>query len=76
VFVRASDNELWHRWQTDPGQWSPWASLGGVSLTLNPTVARNADGRLEVFVRASDNELWHRWQTDPGHGRRGRTWAV
>jgi hypothetical protein len=65
LFLAASDSELWHRWQTDPGQWSPWANLGGIIVTSDPTVGHNADGRLELFVRASDNELWHRWQLAP-----------
>jgi hypothetical protein len=62
VFVRGTDNALWHIWQTTPnGTWSGWASLGGV-LTSDPIVASNADGRLEVFVRGTDNALWHIWE--------------
>jgi hypothetical protein len=33
-----------------------------------PTVARNADGTLEVFARASDNNLWHVKQVSPNTG--------
>ena len=62
MFVRGTDNALWHMWQTAPNNgWSGWASLGGV-LTSNIGVGRNADGRLEAFVRGSDNALYHIWQ--------------
>jgi M6 family metalloprotease-like protein len=61
VFVRGTDNALWHIWQ-QPGGWSGWHSLGG-GLTADPVVGRNKDGRLEVFARGLDNGLWHIWQT-------------
>jgi hypothetical protein len=65
LFVRGTDNALWHRWQTAPNSgWSPWASLGGV-LTSNIAVGQNADGRLELFVRGTDGALWHKWQGAP-----------
>jgi len=64
VFVRGSDDALWHRSQTlaNSNNWSDWNSLNGV-LTSSPAVFQNADGRLEVFVRGSDDALWHIWQT-------------
>jgi hypothetical protein len=66
VFVRGTDNGLWHMWQVAPGgSFSPWNSLGG-GLASAPAVARNADGRLEVFMRGTDNALWHMWQVAPG----------
>src|SRR5918994_715148 len=63
VFVRGTDNNLYHKWQTAPGAgWAPdWSPLGGV-FDGNPMVGRNADGRLEVFVRGTDNSLYHKWQ--------------
>ena len=73
VFVRGTDNALWHNWQTAPNNgWSGWASEGGV-LTSNITVGSNADGRLEMFVRGTDQALWHNWQTAPNNGWSG--WA-
>jgi hypothetical protein len=73
VFVRGTDDALWHNWQTAPTNgWSGWASLGGV-ISSEPEVAANADGRLEVFVRGTDNALWHNWQTAPNNGWSG--WA-
>jgi hypothetical protein len=67
VFIRGTDNALWHRAQGAAGSatWGGWSSLGGV-LTSDPTVAANADGRLEVFARGTDNGLWHRAQGTVG----------
>lgn len=45
----------------ESGGWGDWTSLGGKS-TSNPTVARNADGRLEVFVRGTNGALYHQWE--------------
>lgn len=59
VFVRGSDNGLWHRWG-DGFHWSGWESLGGV-LSSEPGVAAWGPNRLDVFVRGMDDALWHRW---------------
>jgi acylphosphatase len=65
VFANGTDHAMWHRWQTTPnGNWSDWASLGGL-LTTDAAVARNRDGRLEIFARGADDALWHIWQTAP-----------
>ena len=58
VFVRGTDNALWHKWFNDG--WSNWESLGGV-LSSGPAVSSWASGRLDVFVRGTDNALWHKW---------------
>jgi len=68
VFVRSTDWQLWHIWQTAPNNgWSNWA---GDLLVTNafecPGVGQNADGRLEMF----GNGFWlgalqHQWQTWP-----------
>jgi Repeat of unknown function (DUF346) len=58
VFVRGSDNQLWHRFYQ--GGWSLWEPLGGV-LTSDPAAVSWAPGRLDVFARGSDNQLWHRF---------------
>jgi hypothetical protein len=49
------------------GPWSGWSSLGG-TITSDPAVAVNSDGRLEVFARGTDDALWHIWQTAPHAG--------
>ncbi|HEV7692941.1 MAG TPA: C1 family peptidase [Hyphomonadaceae bacterium] len=65
VFVRGTDNAVWHKWQTAPnGGWSGWASLAG-TITSDISVGKNANGRLEIFARGTDNAVWHRWQTVP-----------
>src|SRR5581483_7891113 len=58
VFVRGTDNALWHKWYD--GSWHDWESLGGV-LTSDPSVASWGSGRLDVFVRGLDSVLWHKW---------------
>ncbi len=69
VFTIGSDGALWHIWQTSPnGTWSTWFSSGrpsAVNLQEDPTVARNADGRLEIIAAGSDGAIWHIWQTSP-----------
>ncbi len=43
-------------------------AVGGPAV-LNPVVARNADGRLEVFaVTPTFDAIYHRWQTAPSNG--------
>ncbi len=59
VFVRGTDNALWHIWW-DGNRWSSWESLGGM-LTSSPGVSSWQPNRLDVFVRGTDNALWHIW---------------
>lgn len=58
VFVRGSDNALWHR-SFDGSTWSAWESLGG-TLTSNPAAVSWGPNRVDVFVRGTDGALWHR----------------
>jgi hypothetical protein len=58
VFVRGTDNEVWHKWYD--GRWSWWEPLGGVTLD-DPAVVSWGAGRLDLFVRGTDNQLWHKW---------------
>ncbi|MEH2385895.1 MAG: hypothetical protein V7K14_08975, partial [Nostoc sp.] len=58
VFVRGTDNALWHKWFD--GGWSGWESLGGI-LTSSPTAVSWSYGRIDVFARGTDNALWHQW---------------
>jgi murein DD-endopeptidase MepM/ murein hydrolase activator NlpD len=58
VFVRGTDNALWHRWW-DGQAWGGWESLGGV-LTADPAVAARAAGRLDVFVTGTDGAVWEK----------------
>src|SRR5215210_7196619 len=66
VFGTASDDSVWHIWQTSPnGGWGLWESLQEGALR-NLAVGQNQDGRLEVFGTASDDSVWHIWQLEPG----------
>jgi hypothetical protein len=65
VFVVRNDRTVWHRWQSDTGDWLKWESLlqPGEEGTLGPlAVGTNADGRLEVFAPDIHGAIWHRWQ--------------
>ncbi len=73
VFVRGTNNALYHRWRDGAGDvWRPgshqWESLGGV-LTSRPAVVARAANRLDVFVRGVDLALWHR-------GWNGMAWSA
>jgi hypothetical protein len=50
-----------------PGADILWAPLGG-QWPGDPSVAHNADGRLELFLRGNDTNLYHLWQTAPNNG--------
>jgi hypothetical protein len=71
VFVRSRDNQLWRRVQPQPGAGAPWGNwiaegTAGGGLIDHPSVARNADGRLEVFMGANDGGVGHKWETAVG----------
>jgi hypothetical protein len=61
VFVRGSDNQLWHNW--DAGGWWGWEPLGAPpgGLTSAPGAVAWASGRIDVFAVGTDNQLWHKW---------------
>ncbi|MDR3460564.1 MAG: two-component regulator propeller domain-containing protein [Verrucomicrobiae bacterium] len=50
LFKTNTKGTVLHRWQKVPnGEWSPWASLGGV-VADGITVSINAEGKLELFA--------------------------
>jgi hypothetical protein len=65
VFVRGTDNALWHRTQSSSGSFGAWTSLGGF-LGSSITALLDNDGRMEVYALAYDNTLWHIAQVSPG----------
>jgi hypothetical protein len=67
VFIRGTDNQLHHIWQTAPSgsTWSAWTPLGG-GLTSGAAPAQNANGRVAVIVRGLDNALYYNVQTAAG----------
>ena len=62
VFVRGTDNAIWHRQWTGIN-WTQWQSLGGVA-TSGPDAATWAAGRLDFVVRGTDSAIWHRSSTN------------
>jgi hypothetical protein len=62
VFVKGSDNGLWHTYTSNnDGSWTNWEGLGG-TLGSAPAVISWQDGsRIDAFVRGSDGGLWHKW---------------
>jgi hypothetical protein len=65
--VSSGPPALGHIWQTIPGGgWSPWTNFGTIpneySIRSDPSVAQNADGRLEVFAIGPGGNLGHMWQ--------------
>jgi hypothetical protein len=72
IFVVGSNGQsTWHNWQTSSGgAWLGWNPLAtGVTA---PSVARNADGRLEAFYLDSQSAVWHTFQTAAGSA----TWST
>jgi hypothetical protein len=67
VFVRGTDNGVWHNWQTAPSSatWSGFSGRGG-SMTSGPVAARNASGRVSFVIRGANNVLFYNAQTSPG----------
>ena len=64
VFIRGSDNALWHKFYSSATGWSGWSSLGapsGVTLASDPVAVSWGVNRIDVFVRGSDNALWHKF---------------
>jgi peptidoglycan/xylan/chitin deacetylase (PgdA/CDA1 family) len=59
VFVRWSDNQLYHR-SWDNERWSSWEALGG-GLRSGPGAASWGTNRVDIFVRGTDDQLWHKW---------------
>lgn len=57
VFVRGSDQGLWHR-SFDGTRWSNWDPLGGV-LGSDPAAVSWGPGRIDIFVKGTDGRPWH-----------------
>jgi polyvinyl alcohol dehydrogenase (cytochrome) len=55
LFVRGSDNRLWHH-PFNGTTWGNWQALGGV-MNSDPAVVASG-GHFDVFTRGTDNHLW------------------
>jgi Repeat of unknown function (DUF346)/IPT/TIG domain len=62
VFIRGSDNALWHTYSVnDDGNWNSWDGLGGTLASAPAAVSWQDGNRIDVFVRGTDDGLYHRW---------------
>ncbi len=61
MFVRGTDNQLWHKWYN--GAWTAWEPLGSPpgGLASAPAAVSWAPGRIDVFAAGADGHLWHKW---------------
>jgi hypothetical protein len=66
VFVRGTDNQLWHKWWDGSG-WRGWEALGGV-LASGPDATSCAAMHLDVVVLGNDGQLWRK-------GYNGTSWG-
>jgi hypothetical protein len=65
VFVRGSDNALWHKWFAG-GSWSGWESLGG-ALTSDPSAVGWDWSQIFVFAKGTqDTLIYKRWNSSTG----------
>lgn len=62
VFVRGTDDALYHKWYNDDASyWSDYEQVGEEPINANPAAISMANGRIDVFVRGADNALYHKW---------------
>jgi hypothetical protein len=62
VFVRGTDNALWHTFTANnDGHWNGWVTLGGGLASAPAAVSWQDGSRIDVFVRGTDAGLWHKW---------------
>ncbi|MBE3561408.1 MAG: protein kinase [Ktedonobacteraceae bacterium] len=71
LFVRGSDNRLWHgSYDSSYRLLRPWESLGSPgSLTYDPAVASDGHGHIDILVRTPQNTLQYSQYSDTA-----RTW--
>jgi hypothetical protein len=58
IFVRGSDNALWHRYYASSIGWTGWTTLGG-QLASDPAAISWGYGRIDIFAQGIDNALKH-----------------
>ena len=81
VFAISRDGLLKHTWQMyftpTSSQWSEWNTIptsGGWLSNVRPTVAQNADGRIELCIVDNNGILWHISQTSPSDSSQWSAW--
>jgi hypothetical protein len=58
LFVRGTDNAIYHRTRNSAGVWSGWAPLGGLTPSSPSATFDALTGNLHVFVRGTDNGIY------------------
>jgi hypothetical protein len=68
--VSTGSYRMYHSWQLQPNGttgWSRWETLGGDwEEFFSPSIATNADGRLQVFIVGKNDRLYSKWQLPTG----------
>jgi hypothetical protein len=67
VYVRGSDNAVWHR-RYDGKAWISWSALGGTTYASPAASPRRGTPIVDVFIRGTDNAIHHRY-------RNGNAWS-
>lgn len=62
LFVTATDNRLWTRTWTGPGDTTPWSAIGGSDLASAPSVITDSAGQTEVYVIGADRRAWETYR--------------
>ncbi len=72
VFYVGGTNKIYRAFQTRAlsGRWEVEAIKG---FATSISVARNADGRLEIFYTDTDGNIYHNWENAVGGGWHGET---
>ncbi|POR37065.1 Carbohydrate-binding protein [Tolypocladium paradoxum] len=65
VFVRGTNNAVYHKWQNGGGTaWGPsetgYENLGG-TIYGNVTAVSWGNNRIDLFALGTDNACWHKW---------------
>ncbi len=58
LFVRGTDEYIWHKFRDDQGAWHEWTSIGGLKMTSDPSAATRGHGQMSLFARGQNNQIW------------------
>jgi hypothetical protein len=62
VFIRGTDNYLYHRWYAGGTTWYPWTNVGGAwVMTTDPFAIAWGGSKEDVFAIGNDGSLIHTW---------------
>jgi hypothetical protein len=58
IFVRGTDEYIWHKYRDDKNVWHDWTSIGGLKMTSAPSAVARANGQMSLFARGQNNQIW------------------